>query len=248
MDCCQSMDPVTQPFDFLILLTLGFTISLGHCVGMCGPLVTAFSIAQKGGERRVRLWPRLLLYHLGRVASYMLLGAAIGLIGSTVFLASQGKQIQGAFSVFVAVMMLLFGMGMLGWLPTQRWVEGGLWTKRLAPKVRELLAARGAPKIWMLGMANGLLPCGPVFAALMTAAATASLWKGAVAMFAFGLGTIPVLVVLGLTTGHLSLRWRTVMNRVGAVMVLLVGTQLLLRGLAAWGLIGHLAFGEFVIY
>ncbi len=243
------MDPTTAPFDFLVLATMGFTISLGHCVGMCGPLVTAFSVSQKSIARKTSpLWLRLLLYHGGRVFSYMLLGSAMGLVGSTIYLAGEGRRIQGILSIGVAILMLLLGLGLLGWLPTERWVEGGLWQRWIGPRLRGLLAARTTPRIWLLGMANGFLPCGPVLAALMTAAATASPAKGLVTMLAFGAGTVPVLWILGMGTGQLSVRLRVFFNRVGAVMVLLIAAQLLLRGLAAWELVAHLRFGEVVIY
>ena len=92
------------------------------------------------------------------------------------------------------------------------------------------------------------VPCGPVFSVAMTAAATGSVVKGAVAMLAFGLGTIPVLIILGLGAGRLGVRLRSVFNRIGAVLIILIAVQLILRGLSAWGLVAHLRFGEFVVW
>jgi sulfite exporter TauE/SafE len=247
------MDPATKPFDFLILLTMGFTISLGHCIGMCGPLVSAFTISQQqrleqGKSRGAPLWIRTLVYNLGRVMGYGLLGVAMGLLGSTVFLAGQGRSIQGGLSLAVGVGMLLLGLGILGFLRVPRWVTSSAWQRTVSCRVRGLLAAETTPRCWALGFANAFLPCGPVLAAAMTAAATSSVWKGAVAMLAFGLGTVPVMFALGVSTGTLSVRLRSFFNRVGAILVMLVGLQLLLRGLSAWGVISHLRFGEVVIW
>jgi len=249
VQCCEILDPVARPFDFYVLLGTGLTISLGHCVGMCGPLVTAVSIAQRRhGFSLLIQFLRTLIYHSGRIFGYAILGAFMGLIGSTVFLAGQGRQIQGGLSLLVGLVMLLLGLGLLGWLPVSRWVESGPLQRVVAARIQPLLQSSSAWGHWALGLANGFLPCGPVFAATMTAAASGSVWKGALAMFAFGLGTVPVLVALSLGAGRLGLAWRSFFNRLGAVLILFIAAQLILRGLAAWQLVGHLKFGEFVVY
>jgi sulfite exporter TauE/SafE len=172
----------------------------------------------------------------------------MGLLGSTVFLAGEGRQIQGGLSLLVGLLMVPLGLGLLGWLPISRWVESGFWQRVVAERIRGLLSARTAPRRYAFGLANGFLPCGPVFATAMTAAATGSIGKGALAMFAFGLGTVPVLVALGFGAGQLPLAWRSFFNRLGAVLILAIAVQLFLRGLAAWGLVSHLRFGEVVIW
>ncbi len=82
----------------------------------------------------------------------------------------------------------------------------------------------------------------------MAAASTASLWRGGAAMLGFGLGTLPVLMILGLGVSRLSIRIRTLFHRLAAILLLLIAVQLILRGLASWGVIAHLRFGEFVIW
>ena len=111
MDCCTVLDPATRPFDVAMLLVMGLTISLGHCVGMCGPLVTAFSVSSRArGIGNRALLVRNVVYHLGRIASYGVIGAIFGILVARsfmvatlttflpTFLVSQGRSL-GAFLV-----------------------------------------------------------------------------------------------------------------------------------------------------
>jgi len=248
VDCCG--DAVTaMPFTFALLAGTGVAISLGHCVGMCGPLVGAVSVSQRAdGAGSLTLFLRLLVYHLGRLSGYMFIGAVLGLLGSATLLTSDGKTIQGGLSILVGVFMLLLGIGLLGWLPTQRWLESGRMQRLVAGRLQKLLSARSTPGRWALGLANGFLPCGPVYTVAMTSAATGSPGKGALAMLFFGLGTVPVLLALGLGAAKLSATRRRFFNRLGAVLVLALALQLILRGFAAWGWVGHFRYGEVVIW
>ncbi len=238
-----------MPFEFVLLVGTGLAISLGHCIGMCGPLVGAVSVAQRrdGAGAWILFW-RLAIYHAGRLSSYMLIGAGLGLLGSATLLTGDGKAVQGGLSVFVGLLMLLLGVGLLGWLPTQRWLESGRIQRMVAGRLQGLLTAQSIPRRWALGMANGFLPCGPVYTVAMTAAATGHVFKGALAMLFFGLGTVPVLLALGLGAARLSVTRRRFFNRLGAILVLAMALQLVLRGLAAWGLVAHLRYGELVIW
>lgn len=249
MDCCGTVAHETLPFTFALLFGTGAAISLGHCLGMCGPLVGAVSVAQRrDGAGGWRLLARLLLYHAGRLSGYMIIGAVLGLLGSATLLTGDGKLVQGGLSVGVGLLMLLLGIGLLGWLPTQRWLESGPLQRLVAGRLSSLLNADTAPRRWALGLANGFLPCGPVYTVAMTSAATGTPGEGALAMLFFGLGTVPVLVALGLGAATLGARRRALFSRLGASLVLLMSAQLILRGLAAWGWVAHLRFGEVVIW
>ena len=249
MDCCTVLDPATRTFDVAMLLVMGLTISLGHCVGMCGPLVTAFSVSSRTrGHGNRALLARSLVYHLGRVASYCVIGALFGWLGESFFVAEGGRQVQGGLSIAIAVLMLLVAMSLAGWVPALRWLESGRWGQAMGCRIRELLDAPSLGHCFLLGSANGWLPCGPVLAAAMTAAATGSPWMGIVAMLLFGTATIPVLVILGMGTGQLGLRARVLFHRIGAIVIVLIALQLVLRGLAVFGVAGHLRFGEFVLW
>lgn len=250
MDCCspQLMGDAIE-LDALLFFTTGLVISLGHCIGMCGPLVTAFSLAQREeGRSTWSMLPVLLLYHTGRLTSYALIGLVFGLVGSATRLIAQGPALQGILSLLVGFLMLLLGFGLLGWLPTQRWVESNSLGQLVAERSAGLLRTRRAGGRFLLGMANGLLPCGPVYAMALGTVASAQPTLGAGAMALYGLGTLPVLLAVGLGAGRLAPAVQNRFNRMGAFLVLIIGVQLLLRGAAALGWIEHLKFGELVIW
>jgi sulfite exporter TauE/SafE len=144
--------------------------------------------------------------------------------------------------------MLLLALGLLGLLPTQRWVEQA-WPGNIAARfLRSITTARSRGKQLLLGVANGFLPCGPVAAVAMSAAGTGKPGAGALSMLVYGLGTLPALLILGAGVATISARARQSMYRVGAILVLLTGLQLAARGMHAFGWIPGLAFGRIVIW
>lgn len=251
MDCCGPGLMVDAPTrDALFYLTTGLLMSLGHCTGMCGPLVAAYANAQCQacpGMSPVRQTGAFITYHLGRITTYAAIGLLFGLVGQASQLAGS-RALQGGVSLAVGIMMLLLGLGLFGALPTQRWVESSSLGTRVIGRMRGLLGATNPASRYGMGMANGLLPCGPVYAMAVGTLAAASPWMGAGAMALFGLGTIPVLVVLGLGAGRVGPKLQKKFNSLGAVVVLLLALQLGLRGAAAMGWIGHLRWGEFVVF
>jgi hypothetical protein len=252
-DCCSQATGV-PPTQLALLVSTGFVMSLGHCLGMCGPIVSAFAVRQRArGATPGRLAFSTLLYHSGRITAYATIGAALGLLGSVV--ARRDHPFQGWLSIFAGILMFLLGLGLLGLLPTRRWAESGSLGKgRAGPgrwvgrSIGSLLGARGAGRHIALGFANGFLPCGPVAAVGLSAAAAGSPWRGALAMLAYGLGTVPALFVLGMGAGSLPASTRTKLYRLGAVLVLVIGVQLCLRGLHDLGLAGGFKIGPVVFW
>jgi sulfite exporter TauE/SafE len=213
---CLAAHPATLASNFFVLLGAGLLTGLSHCVGMCGPLVGAFAMRQRA-ERRELSSP-LVLFQVGRLLTYTMLGTLAGSLG------------------YVLVTMI------------QRWLAGlvparlvGGWIRRLMGSDR-LLAPLG------LGLANGLLPCGPIYAMTLLAATSGSPLRGASLMLIFGLGTLPAMLGFGLSAAALSLTWRSQLYRLAASLTLLVGLQLALRGLALGGQISHLALGSLMIW
>jgi len=240
--CCQPA-ATPPPLAIGLLIGTGFLMSLGHCLGMCGPIVSAVSLARRPLDRsRFGHLLTLLLYHAGRILSYGLIGAALGLLGSAAIQLGRAAPVQGWISLVAGSLMILLGFGLLDWLPTQRWVERSSPGRAVAGVMRSLLKAPGRARLFALGVANGFLPCGPVGAVALGAAGTGQPVAGAVSMLAYGLGTIPALIALGFGTGMLPATTRQKLYRLGAILVLLVGVQLGLRGLAALGVVGHLEF------
>ena len=237
-----------RSLDVLMLLGAGLAMSLGHCLGMCGPLVGGLAGAQQAaGMRLGRVAGAHLVYHSGRIASYAVIGLAFASVGSALGLAMDSRGPAGVLSLVVGLLMVVLGIGLLGTLPVRRLLE----SRRLGGLVMRITAAlrqrRGAGTWLLLGVANGFLPCGPVYA-VATGTVAARPLAGAAAMLLFGLGTIPVLVAFALGAARISPAAQRRFNRLTAVLVLLIGAQLALRGAAALGWIGHLRFGSFVVY
>ena len=247
--CCQhGLLPGAGSLDPLLLLGIGLTMSLGHCLGMCGPLLAAGAAAQPPLAPWRRL-PGQLLYHGGRILTYGALGFAGGLLGAAAGRAGgDSPRWPGALSLALGAAMLALALGMLGvWSGARRLESAGL-ARRVTAGMGRLLATRRSGGRLLLGMANGLLPCGPVYAVALGTPTAGRPWHGAAAMLLYGLGTLPVLVAFGLGAGRLAPAAQARFTRAGAVLVGLIGLQLALRGAAAWGWIGHLRWGRVVFW
>lgn len=247
MDCCHpGLMADTPTIDAVVYLTTGFFMSLGHCLGMCGPLVAAYAAAQ-GRGRRLAALPAHLTYHAGRLTTYAALGLGLGLLGSATRLTGSAA-FQGGLSLLVGVLMLALSLGLAGWLPTQRWVESSRLGGAVARRARGLLGTRRHGGRFLLGVANGLLPCGPVYAMALGTVTAAKPLLGAGAMAMYGFGTVPVLVAAGLGAGRLGPVLQKRFNRAGSLLVLVIGIQLMLRGAAALEWVGHLRIGDVVFW
>jgi sulfite exporter TauE/SafE len=180
----------------LALLATGF-VSGVHCVGMCGGIVCAFSDRGAGLQRQ-------LAFNLGRISSYAAAGAAAGLLGSAGAWIAGAMPAQTALYVLANVMLLLVGLhlaGAGGWLARIEAIGAPLW-RRLQPLAARLLPARSPGQAYAAGLVWGWLPCGLVYGALAAAAFAGGPAAGALAMLAFGLGTLPNLLVAGLAAAR----------------------------------------------
>jgi hypothetical protein len=242
--CCTGLDPA-EPLHGIALVTMGLTVSLGHCLGMCGPIVLGFSAAQRArGAKGVGLAIPLALYHGGRITSYVLLGAALGLLGSAAGLAAT----QGALSIAVGALMALLALGLLGLLPTRAWVEGSPLAGVVSGRIRALLRTGRPAGQYGLGLANGFLPCGPVAVVALGAATAGGALRGGLSLLLYGLGTLPALAVVGFGAGSLGPGLRRRLDRLASGLVLALAVQLVLRGLAAYGVVPHLEIGPVVLW
>lgn len=248
--CCHPI--VTEgaaSLDLVLAFVTGLTISVGHCIGMCGPIQTAFSLEnQRRGRTGKRFLGPLLRYHGGRVVSYVAIGGLFGLLGSASQFTTLAPTLGASLALGAGVLMVVLGLGLAGVAPTPNW---GLPPRLGEPVYRwtgRLLSAESAPRQVGLGIANGFLPCGPVVAMALAAAAAAHPLAGMLLMLLYGLGTVPVLTVVGLLSSRIGPEVRERFYRIGAVAVMLIGVQLGLRGLASFGAVPHLRWGEFVVW
>ena len=226
-----------------VLFMSGLLGSLGHCLGMCGPLV--MMVGFQLHERKLAAVPAFALYHSSRLAVYAVLGVIAGGIGSLLGVGSGLGQLAGVVSLVLGVALVVLGASYLGWLPLGRIEGSGRWLNRMMSRA---LKRGGTGGIALLGALNGLLPCGLVYSALLLAAATGGPVAGAAGMAVFGLATVPALMVVGLGARALGVRWRQALLRVAGVFIIVVGVQLVLRGLAGLGIVSHLMIGEFMLW
>jgi uncharacterized protein len=188
-----------------------------HCVGMCGGIVAALS--GSAGTRRPVLH---LAYNAGRVGSYAVAGALAGAAGSLGLLLDGLLPVQLALYVLANVMLIALGLYLAGVSGVATYLERAglaLW-RRIQPLTRGLLPADTLPRALGLGLLWGWLPCGLVYAVLATALLTGDPLAGAAIMAAFGLGTVPNLLLAGLAARRLSLaRARPVRVAAGALVL-----------------------------
>jgi sulfite exporter TauE/SafE len=200
---------------------LGFVGSV-HCAGMCGPLAVA--LPASGGWTR-RFVTGRLTYNGGRMLTYACLGIIFGLVGKTLLLA--GIQRWASITIGVALLAGLLVSGRVAvWRPATALVQ------RLKSAMASLIRSQTPGSLALLGGLNGLLPCGLVYVACAAAAMTDGLVSGALYMAAFGLGTVPMMLALGLSGRLVPISLRLKLRKAIPVCVFLLATLLVLRGMS----------------
>lgn len=222
---------------FIAVFLIGL-LGGAHCAGMCGGIVSALSLQVDGARNAtVPAWRIHLAYNLGRIASYTLAGAAMGALGSLGLLLEYGLPVQMTLYVVANLLMVALGLYLAGMTQALAFVERGgqrLW-RHLQPLTRRFLPVRGVSQALPLGMLWGWLPCGMVYGVLSLALLSGSAWRGGLTMLAFGLGTLPNLMLAGL----LLLRFR----RLVQARALRLTSGLLVLGFGAWGLLHATTLG-----
>jgi len=206
------------------LFVVGLLTSL-HCVAMCGGINLAQSAASAHAGRRVSA--SNIQYNLGRLVSYTIVGGVVGAVGSVFKLsnaAQAGTQLVAAiFMVLMALNLLDIG-GLRSVVPT------------LPVKLRSKLIGKDSHSSLYIGLLNGLMPCGPLQAMQLYALSTGSWHMGALSMFCFCLGTVPLMLGFGLVSGKLNKRFARPMRVASGTLVLLMGMAMLSNGLNLAGI------------
>ena len=170
-----------------------------HCVAMCGGIVGALTmqVQTPGGKPQ---WPLHLAYNIGRITTYTALGGAVGLLGSVGLLYDGMLPVQMALYVLANLMLIALGLYLTGFTRLLTPIErtGGVLWRRIQPATRRFLPARSIRQALPLGLLWGFLPCGLTYSVLATALVTGSGTRGAGLMLAFGLGTLPNLLLAGM--------------------------------------------------
>ena len=209
----------------------GLLGSFGHCAAMCGPLVGSFALAAAPLGARRSLAGQLA-YHAGRVTTYAAVGAVMGLTGSFVNVAGRLAGLQQVVAIAAGVLMILLGAGAAGLSAALKRLEARA-SARVVALVRGILEGGGPGRLYPTGLALGLLPCGLSWTVFLGAAGTGSLAEGLLLALAFGLGTVPVLLVVGVAGTAVGARQRGLLVRAGGVLVAVLGVLFVLRGFGA---------------
>ncbi|HVK53939.1 MAG TPA: sulfite exporter TauE/SafE family protein [Burkholderiales bacterium] len=202
-----------------------------HCAGMCGGIVTALSIASKKSNHPTL--SHLLAYNAGRIGSYAVAGALMGALGASGLLLGPAQPLQQALYIAANLMLVALGLYLAGLWNGVMYLEraGSVLWRRIQPLARYAAPVRSVPQALMLGALWGWVPCGLVYSMLVAAFAWASPLNGALVMIAFGLGTLPNLILLGYFAGRLR-PWlqRRDVRLIAGLLVIGFGVVGLLRG------------------
>lgn len=195
-----------------------------HCVGMCGPIALALPYS---GDNKWDLLGRILLYQFGRVFTYAALGLAIGIIGKGVFLAGLQAQLSlvlGFLMLFAALFSINIESQMLR---ISFLLRLNNWTKQ---KIGNYLGKLGSRAFAVIGLLNGLLPCGLVYMAIVGALASETIWHSTAYMVLFGLGTIPLMLATSLAGQFIKLKWRNRIRQLIPVFLAVFALIFIFRG------------------
>jgi len=216
-----------------VLLVIGLLTSV-HCVAMCGGINLSQCLPQpvspdnKTGS--INLMPSVL-YNTGRVVSYTLIGGIVGALGSVVSFSGPAK---GIVAIVASVFMVIMGINMLNIFP---------WLRRFNPKMPRFFSKmigqekrKSKNRAFYVGLLNGLMPCGPLQAMQLYALSTGDPIKGALSMFVFSIGTVPLMFGLGAISSYLSKQFTHKMMQVSAVLVIVLGFVMFQTGMTVSGI------------
>jgi plastocyanin domain-containing protein/sulfite exporter TauE/SafE/copper chaperone CopZ len=207
---------------YFVLFIVGVLTSL-HCVGMCGGIMLSQSINNDSKSKFDSMKPALL-YNAGRVVSYTVLGGVVGSLGSVL---SLSLSVKAGLQIFAGVFMILMGLNMSGYSLFRKFNIKLPWSA---------CSVKKKPRTpFLVGVLNGLMPCGPLQTMQIYALGTGSAFKGALAMFIFSLGTVPLMLTFGALSGLLSKGYTKTLLKFSGILVVVLGIVMGTRGLALAG-------------
>ena len=174
-----------------------------HCLGMCGPVVVLFERQRDTGRKALR---RRVIYNLGRLGFYLVLGASAGALGTVIAGVIGIEASLAALRIAASLVVVALGLSLALDLPVFRYLEtrgAALW-RMLSPLTRHVLPVTSAPRALAAGFLWGALPCGLVYGAVAIAATSGTGQAGATVMLAFWMGTLPALLFAGASAKALS--------------------------------------------
>lgn len=200
-------------------------VSSFHCIGMCGPIAMMLPLDHNNSLKKAF---QISLYHLGRLLAYGTLGLLFGLLGKGLFLAGMQQQL----SIIVGFLMIIFVL-----TPEKVFAKYNFSKPifKIISKVKSSLGQQFKSKspdaLLSIGVLNGFLPCGMVYAALFGAVAMQNHWLGALYMILYGMGTIPMMTLMVYASQWISIPFRQKIQKMVPILVVMIGVFFMLRGL-----------------
>ncbi len=225
----------SMSLDFGLAFAAGI-LGSGHCLGMCGGLVTGCFMRLGSAARRPATH---VGYHAGRLAVYAVVGIAAAGLGQVLPQSGRFGFAQGLLQILAGVVVILLGLDILGKLPFAVGVGFAptAWSRGLFAAALRRGPVTGA---LLAGVANGLMPCSLTMAMAFRAVAAEGAAHGALLMLAFGVGTLPAMVAVGALAGRLSVRARSRLVAAGALLVIVMGAAQVVQGVAYTRVMGTL--------
>ena len=223
--------------DWLAALLMGFFGSV-HCVGMCGGMAASIRLTLPDHKTATHY---ILYYNAGRISSYMILGLVLGFLGGHFYqqLIVSGIDVLRVLAACLLISMGLYLLKLPNLLPMLERVGTFFW-RRIQPLTRSLLPIRAGRQAWLLGVLWGFIPCGLVYSAWSLSATQAGAWQGAAVMFAFGLGTLPSMVAVGLIGERvMKVKENKLFQMVSALILIIYGCFVLYQLLSGDHHHGH---------
>ena len=193
-----------------MLVIVGMLTSI-HCISMCGA-INLVAVVNNNGKRNLK---KPILYNTGRVISYSIIGGIAGFIGSVFAI---GDTVTGIIILLASILMLVMALNMLGIINLK------------LPKFINLTPIKNTNSFF-IGLLNGFMPCGPLQAMQLYALGTGSFIQGALAMFLFGIGTVPLMLSVGIVINLVKGKRKILINKIASVLILILSLVMLNRGL-----------------
>ncbi len=224
------------------MFTTGFLGGFGHCIGMCGPVVTAYSL---NSQNRGRVMPHIF-YNLGRITTYSIIGGFMGLTGSFVSIVNPIESFQNLTMKLVGISMVIAGLGIGGWLSFIKFSRFNFspvkrFSDLIIGIVQRIFEIKSTGTYYPMGIILGFLPCGILYGAYIAAAGIgvkssieSNTWaegflRGMLMLFLFGTGTLPSLFIFGNIISIIGERIRYRLYKASAILMILMGLIFLYR-------------------
>jgi sulfite exporter TauE/SafE len=224
---------------YFLTFASGLLGGFGHCIGMCGPLVAAYSVGLGTGRVKGNYLPHIL-YNLGRIFTYSIIGGIMGLAGSFVTVVRVIEKFQNMTMAIIGVLIIIMGLSISGLFPLAKRLEGGAIHGFVIRAVKFISEGRTAGAYFPMGIVIGFIPCGLLYTAFIAAAGAGAsantqiegFLKGMLMLFLFGIGTAPSLFLLGRFVSAKGAWIRSRLYKASAFLMIIAGMIFIYRAMS----------------